>query len=192
MTNQEARILRQKFYDGTSTPADEQALRRYVCSPRCPEGWEAERRLFAALAALTPPAAAMPPEAERPATPAEAAFEQRLVAALNAAAEAGNAPAAPPQALNPKAEPARPERPPRGRVSRRLRWALQAAIGTAAAVAVVWAGFMRQAPPAPTVYADTFATPEEAARAMDSDLGFIGNELHAALTTEQNLGGPMP
>lgn len=177
MTLNEARLLRQKFYLGDTTPTEEEALRAFVCGPSCPADWDDLRAIFEALTAL--------PEVELP-----DGFEERLAAQLEAAA----APALPafpqPLAATPEEVPVAPPRPRGLRPAFRLLFRTVA--GVAAVATVVWAGVSRLTPQQPTVYVDTYATPQEAALAMEQDLCFIGNELSNATTVDRPLGGPEP
>lgn len=66
ITLPEARILHQRYDDGTLTQSELHQLAAFILSPACPDEWQAERGLFATLLAAQP--ASLPP----------AGFEARL------------------------------------------------------------------------------------------------------------------
>ncbi len=49
MTQEEARLLKQKFYDATATPDEERQLAQLLRSKDCPQEWAEERRALLAL-----------------------------------------------------------------------------------------------------------------------------------------------
>lgn len=156
MTRHDIDLLLKKFYAGTSSPAEEQRLRRLLAADDCPAEFAADR--FAVNAAV--------PDVEVP-----AGFDDRLRAAI--------APAAP---------PAKAGRRHRHVVMWRIRWAC-AAVAAAFVIGIGVVGLHRDAP---TVYANTCTTPEEAARATHDILFSLSKDMNRGLEAEKDLGGPCP
>jgi len=148
MNLEQARRLRKKFYDGTSTPDEERRLRELVLSPDCPPGWEAERFLLCAADAL--------PDT----LPVPEGLERRIAGKLSAA--------------------------PRHRLSLWKKIVFPTGV---AAAAVGIAFLLTGRHPAPTVYADTYKTPREAANGTYETLLFISEQFNLG-TSEEALGGP--
>lgn len=46
MRKEEIEILLNRYYEGTSTPEEEEVLKRFFASPDVPEGYEAEKAIF--------------------------------------------------------------------------------------------------------------------------------------------------
>lgn len=49
LSNQEATRLLERYYNGLITPEEMRHLTDFVCSDACPEGWQAERKVFEVL-----------------------------------------------------------------------------------------------------------------------------------------------
>lgn len=137
MTLQEATIIREKFYNGTSSRMEEQAWFAFLCSEACPKEWEADRDVLQAL--CEPDDVALP-----------AGFVQRLQHRLQAQ----------PGWETCKTEQAAP------RVKHyRLWW--QRAVGVAAIGVGIFFGLWLYEEGRPSVYRDTCSSPEEALAQME-------------------------
>lgn len=72
LSNQEATRLLERYYTGLITPEEMRRLTDFVCSDACPEGWQAERKVFEVLR-------------QAPALPQ--GFSQRMEAAIRQTSE---------------------------------------------------------------------------------------------------------
>lgn len=146
MKLQEAQTIRRKFYEGSSTPEEEQAWREWLNANDCPQGWEADREVLNALS--TPDAVALPE-----------GFEQRW---LNRWEQE-------------QRNTARPSTQRKTRVRKLYRWPMYLATGIAAALVVV-CGLWAYERLRPSVYRDTCTSPEQALAEINQAFYDFSNE----------------